>query len=247
MENISEKLKSLGIDGKEADIYLALLRLKKATIIQLAKNTSIKRTTVYHIIDDLIAKGLVFRYGKDGSKNYVAENPEVALKKMVENSQETVRDVLPDLKKIFGSALIHPEIRIFENENGIKKVLEDVLASQEKTCRYYVSDFNLEEFVGKSFVDQFVKKRIEAGIHSLSLRSFKYKPEREQETTHAKQHREVRFMPEGMEMKPYMCIYDNKVAVISSKEEKLGFIIHSKEFADAQKTIFDMLWNNLAI
>lgn len=44
-----------------------------------------------------------------------------------------------------------------------------------------------------------------------------------------------------------MAIYDNKVVVISTKEEKLGFIIESQEFAQAQKVIFDMLWDNVAI
>jgi len=247
MEIDKEKLKDLGIDGKEADVYLALLRMKKATIIQLAKKTGIKRTTVYHLIDALIEKNLIFAYEKDGSKDFVAENPELALRKMIEDKKEVVKSLVPDLRKIFGTSPIHPEIRLFENESGIKKVLEDVLSCQEKICRYYICDFNLEDFVGKSFVDQFVKKRIEKGIHSLSLRSFKYKPEREKETTHAKQHREVRFLPEGMKMKPYMCIYDNKVAVISSKEEKLGFIIEAKEFAEAQKNIFDTIWNTIAI
>jgi len=44
-----------------------------------------------------------------------------------------------------------------------------------------------------------------------------------------------------------MCIYDNKVVIISAKEERVGFIIESHEFAEAQKTIFDLIWNTAAI
>ena len=85
------------------------------------------------------------------------------------------------------------------------------------------------------------------GITSLSLRAFeKYHPKWEDEGTHAQQHRKVRFLPEQYFINPYMTIYDNKVVVLL-REEKMGFIIESKEFADAQKIIFDMLWNTVAI
>lgn len=100
---------------------------------------------------------------------------------------------------------------------------------------------------GADFIDDFVKRRIATGVKSLALRSFKYKPEREKETTHAQQKRKVKFIPDNIIIKPYICIYDDKVAMISTKEEKLGFIIESKEFADAQKAIFDMAWNTVAI
>lgn len=105
----------------------------------------------------------------------------------------------------------------------------------------------MEELLGESLVDAFVKKRINQGVKSLALRSFEYKPLREKTKSQREQLRDVKYMPEGLKVKPYICIYDNKVVMISSKEEKFGFIIESKEFAEAQKQIFDMIWNNLAL
>lgn len=247
MENLEQKLVPLGIDGKEAIVYISLLKLKKATVIQLAKNTEVKRTSVYHCLDDLISKGLALKTVKDGAKYYVAENPEIAIKNIIEEKKSNLELISSELKSVFGREYIHPEIRIYENISGIKKVFSDALTMREKVARYYVSSFNLEELLGKEFIDDFVKKRIQLGIKSLSLRSFAYKPEREQKATHAKQSREVRFVPENVIIKPYMCIYDNKVAVVSTEEEKIGFIIESKEFAEAQKATFDMIWNSVAI
>ena len=105
----------------------------------------------------------------------------------------------------------------------------------------------MEDLLGEDFLNDFIKKRVKAGIRSLSLRAFKYKPFREKGIIHQKLLREVRFIPENIEIKPYMCIYDNKVVIISAKEEKVGFIIESHEFAEAQKTIFDIIWNTMAI
>ncbi len=38
-------------------------------------------------------------------------------------------------------------------------------------------------------------------------------------------------------------VYDNKVAIISSRKENYGVIIESREFADLQSMLFEMLWN----
>ncbi len=247
MENIEKKLEILGITGKERDVYISLLKLKKATVIELFRESGIKRTTVYHCLDDIIEKGLAIKVIKDNKKLYIAEDPKESLKDFIENKKSVINSLIPDLHGIFGKEAYHPEIRIYRNIEGIKKVFEDILTSAEKISRYYISDFNLEELVGNEYVDDFVRRRINAGIKSKSLRSFTYKPEREKGETHAKQLREVKFLPENISIKPYICIYDNKVVVISTKEEKLGFIIESKEFANAQKAIFDIIWNTVAM
>ena len=247
MENIEDKLKDLGISRKEALIYIAVLKTKKATVAQIAGATEIKRTTVYHCLDSLIEKGLVSKTIKDSKKYYFAEDPKESLNNLLREQKDAIAGVLPELKNIFGQDSFQPEIRIYRYKSGLKKVFEDILTCQEKIDRYYISDFNVEDLLGEKFVDEFVKKRIKTGIKSLSLRSFKYKPRREKGIPHTKQLREARFMPEGIDIKPYICIYDNKVAVISSKEERLGFIIESKDFSDAQKAIFDIIWDSVAI
>lgn len=247
MENFEQNLKPLGIDGKDAEIYLALLRLKKATVIQLARITQIKRTTVYHCLDNLISKGVIRKSVENEKSYYIAEDPHACLDTLLEEKRRAIKRAIPELVGIFGTGLDYPDIKVYHNLSGAKKVLTDILTCKEKLCRYYLTGFSLEDYFGNEVVNEFVSKRINAGIHSKALRSFEYKPEREKESTHAKQLREVKFLPENVKMKTYICIYDNKVSGISSKEEKLGFIIESKEFADAQKAIFDMIWNTIAI
>jgi HTH-type transcriptional regulator, sugar sensing transcriptional regulator len=247
MEILEEKLKILELNEKEAKIYGAILRARRATVIELAKATGIKRTTVYHCLDALAEKGLINRIIKDNHKYYYAEDPEESLRGVMREREENIKKLIPDLKAIFGTELYQPEIRIYRHLGGIRKILEDIIDTKEPVARYYLSDYNLEDMAGADYVDSFVKRRIESGVKSLALRSFKYKPEREKGRTHAQQNREVRFVPENVIIKPYVCVYDDKVAMISTKEEKFGFIIQSHEFAEAQKAIFDMIWNSVAI
>lgn len=198
-------------------------------------------------MEELIDKELTAKITKDDKTYYFANDHKSSLNSLLIQQKEIIESVLHDLKNLLGKGAVIPEIKIYHNIAGLRSIFEDLLNSKEKIARYYVCDFNTDELLGIEFVDKFVKKRIEAGIKSLSLRSFKYKPEREKELTHAKQLREVKFLPEGVELAPYMCVYDNKVVIISSKKEMVGFIIESQEFAEAQKAIFDLIWNTVAI
>lgn len=247
MSSLENNLQELGISGKEAEVYMATLKLKKATVIQLAKATNVKRTTVYHCLDALIEKELIIKLIKDDKTFYVAEDPKASLSNLLQAKKNAIDSALPELKSIFGKEGIQPEIRVYRTLQGIRRLFEDALTNQEKKERYYLSDFDLEEFLGVEFANKFIQNRIKAGIKSLSLRSFKYKPEREKGIIHTKELREVKYIPEHINIKPYMCVYDNKVAFISPKEERLGFIVESREFAEMQKAIFDMIWNTIAI
>ena len=164
MEKITKNLEKLGLAGKEIDAYLALLKLKSASVIQLAKATNLKRTTVYHCLESLIGKNLVTTVVKNDKKLYVAEDPKEALGNLLKEKQDTVHEVVPELKNIFGIGLSQPEIKIYRNVAGLQKLFEDLLKSQEKVDRYYLSGTFLEELLGVEFVENFVKKRIKLGI-----------------------------------------------------------------------------------
>jgi sugar-specific transcriptional regulator TrmB len=242
MENIIKQLEKLGILGKEAEVYIELLKAKEATVIQISRNTEIKRTSVYYCLDALVKKGVIGMIERDSKKLYFAEDPKNSLGNLVKQQESTIRDLLPQIKDIYGKGSSLPAIKIYHNLAGIKNVFDDLLSCQEKVGRYYVSDFSVDEMLGEAYLKAFVKKRISLGIKSLSMRSGDYMPEREQDETSVKQLRETRVLPANLNSCPYMCIYDNKTVVISAKE-KMGFIIESQEFATAQKAIFDMIWN----
>ena len=59
MKNTQSSLEYAGMKPKEAKIYLALLELGEASVVQIAKSAGIKRTTVYNILPDFINRGIV--------------------------------------------------------------------------------------------------------------------------------------------------------------------------------------------
>ena len=56
---IIEQLNQLGLNGRQARVYLALLQLGSATAIEIAKYTKYKHPTVYDVLDLLKEKRLI--------------------------------------------------------------------------------------------------------------------------------------------------------------------------------------------
>ncbi|MEI7620937.1 MAG: helix-turn-helix domain-containing protein [Candidatus Moraniibacteriota bacterium] len=243
MEKIAEKLEKLGITGKEAEVYIELLKLREASVAQLAKNTSIKRTSVYYCLDALIKKEIVGQIDKNGKKFYFCEDPKQSLHNLVEQQKLAIEEMLPQIKDILGKGSFLPTIKIYYNINGLRSLFADVISCKEKVARYYMTDTSINDLLGVTFMRATIKKRVAEKIKALSLRTFEYNLDLTEELFYASKFlRETRFLPKDLKISPYMIIYDNKSIIIAPKE-KIGFIVESQEFADAQKAIFDIIWN----
>lgn len=83
---IKELLGKLGFSEKESQVYMALIKLEKATPAELAKLTKIGRPTVYNIVKSLLSKGVIAEDKADKVLNLVAL-PSEGLRASVERSK----------------------------------------------------------------------------------------------------------------------------------------------------------------
>ena len=65
----------IGFDDKEAKIYIALLELGEATVLEVGKRAGVKRPTAYLVLDTLHAKGAAFKTRASGRTRFIAEKP----------------------------------------------------------------------------------------------------------------------------------------------------------------------------
>ena len=65
---MSKKIKKgliiIGLTELEAEVYLKLLKLKKAKVTELAKATKVTRTQLYPLLEKLVKKGVVEKIDK---------------------------------------------------------------------------------------------------------------------------------------------------------------------------------------
>jgi len=87
---INTKLQQMGLTKREAEIYLALLQRKEFTAPELTKITTVTRTKVYEILQNLLRKGMCTESSRNGNKFYRCIEPKIALKNIVTNYEHSV-------------------------------------------------------------------------------------------------------------------------------------------------------------
>jgi sugar-specific transcriptional regulator TrmB len=226
-------LQSIGVDAKTEAVYRALLRLADATAFRIAKEADIKRTSIYYVLDNLAAMGLVSSYVSRGVTRYTAENP-AKLKSFFEQKMILAERILPELQKEIGVAGRKTTIRIFEGREAIRQMSEEALEAKDKKILSVGSSRKLIAFLGGKY--GFGARRRKRGIFSRSLRF-----DGDEKTTGARLH-DVRILPDGFVFPIFMMIFDKQVAVILFEEGGIGLLVSSDGFADAMRLLFEVVW-----
>ena len=71
----SHLLSILGFDGNQEKVYRSLLVLGDAPATRVARHIGMKRTSVYYVLEELLAMGIVSKYKERGVTRYFAEHP----------------------------------------------------------------------------------------------------------------------------------------------------------------------------
>ena len=74
--SLEQDLLEIGLDEKEAKTYLSALELGPTNIQDLTSKSSLKRSTIYEMIKNLQAKGLISETKKGKRRLFVASEPE---------------------------------------------------------------------------------------------------------------------------------------------------------------------------
>lgn len=239
-----KQLLEIGFAEKEASVYLALLEAGQSTVSYIARKAGINRTTGYDILEMLSGKGLVSVIGQGNIRQYAAEDPRKIIQysenrlRQAQTELEASKKLLPELKSIFNKTE-KPKVKFYEGLNGIREVYEDTLTANKKLVGYACAETLLEAM--PDFPEDYIKRRVAKGIHARGV--LPDTPAMRKFTNRDKEQlRESRLVPaDKLNLDIEINIYDNKVMMVSFKEE-LGIIIESQKIADAQKQIFELAW-----
>jgi HTH-type transcriptional regulator, sugar sensing transcriptional regulator len=241
---LHEYLEQLGLNEKEAKVYLANLELGPSPITAIADRAQIKRTTVYEIIKSLKAQKLVSMGVRGKKKLFVATEPG-QIKKLLEKKTALLDEILPELKALSKTAKNRPTIQIFEGTEGLFSIYEDVI-NDKKDMSSFVAFSEAKEDFAQYFDEVFIPARKKHNIFARVI-SPNTKTSLNRKKTDSKALREIKTIDK--KIYPFsieVAIYGDKTAFISFKENELfGVIIQSKEITKTMKFLFEFFWNNV--
>ena len=241
---LEKELQKIGLNEKEAKVYLASLEMGETSIQRISKKSGIKRTTVYDILESLKEKGLISVIKKNKKHFFYAENPS-SLANDLEEKRLVLKTILPELLAFDNLIDKKPKTRYFEGPEGIKEVYLDTLNYPEQEMLCWVAEEAFYDFDRDFLENYYHPRRIKNKIWTREIAS-------DDPATRAYQAQDVSNLRKTklLPSKPFpldvgISIYgDNKVGIVSFKEE-LGLIIESDKIHNTLKSMFEFFWEKL--
>ncbi len=235
-----EKLKQIGLNEKECEIYLALLELEDALVSEIAKKTKINRSLLYTILNNLSEKGLVTYILKNNVRYYRAVEPHKILN-LLSEKEKAFHSILPELIDLYKPRKQKPIVEILEGKEGLKTILNDVLRQKKEWCAYDVPGKG-PEILGFA-VHAFERDRQRAKIPlNVIFVNTKQGHKRGKQFSKMK-YTKIKYMPESYESPASNWLYGDRIVIIFwYKEFPFAVRIIDKNLAESYRNHFKALW-----
>lgn len=243
-----ELLFFLGLSEVEIKLYIAALKLEKSNVQQLAEIADLKRASLYPHLNSLKEKKFI-KQQKKLKKSYItAIEPEKILdmyrkkQKEIAETKKELSNAISEIKKLQPKKkTIDKPVIWFHEKEGIKKIYEISLNTKDTILAWSPAESITQSM--KEYNTEYVNKRVSKKIKIRSILrdtkiglSFKEKHNEQLRTAMYLPHKKYRFTNQ-------IKIFDNKVAIMNMKSNKIGIIIENQEFADTMRAIHSICWD----
>lgn len=247
---IEQILGELGLIDKEPDVFLALLKtsgIQPASIV--ANKANLNRTTVYKTLIKLAKMGLVTKTMQHGITAFFIEDPEKLLENLVEKKRKKVDQlndhvlsILPEIKSLKRQELSMPKMRVYDGFAGVIRAFEDTVL-EENTIYCFENISKMAPQIKKYMETTFISRRMEMGNFAYVL-SPKTEAGVKARKDDKKYLREARFAPKNnILLETGLNVYGDKISFFSyDPDDMFGVILESKAFANSLREIFKFCW-----
>lgn len=246
MKNIPFIIKTLtdiGFSENEAQVYIAVLSLGETTVLQIARITEIKRTTVYHILESLQQKNLIMIQIKGFKKFFVAENPE-HLSDIIHTRTKIFQQVLPELTAAYRTKNKKGSIREHIGLQSVKKIYEDLLKELNPHDNYYILSNQQEWYsLDKDFFQKFIEKRAKLSIN-IKLLLINSPAAQEAYKFQKNYNQTVKILPKETNLSTNLVITPNKVIIHKLNNPISALVITDPAIIQMHKESFEIMWKN---
>jgi sugar-specific transcriptional regulator TrmB len=253
MSDINRLLQEFGLPEVATRIYISLISGQPQTILEMAAELKIPRTSVYDNVQKLQEKGLVEKIVTFKSQK-IAAQPIEYLQTAIEVQRaklDRLGEKLGEIKEILAHKQVNvPEtqVRYYKGAEGIRQIMWNVLKADKQTVGY--SEFGRMEVIGREFTERWSdefreRKLVDRVITNPTIPVKKYiKNVVLGGVKHQLDIENIRFFPqEKLYITGDTTIYNNIYAVCYWRQgEVVGVELENPEFVKTQKTMFELLW-----
>jgi HTH-type transcriptional regulator, sugar sensing transcriptional regulator len=235
MSKETDVLTAIGLEEREARIYIALLRLGVSTATKLSEDVNIDRTTIYDILNRLINKGIVSYVINDNIRCFSAISPQQLLKEL-QDKEEELKDIVPRLAAISKKEKEKTTVEVFKGKGGITTIFKMILR-ERKNYVFIGAGQQISEAVPIPLY-KFLKE-----AHKLKLSGKLLLEEGfgESELDIVGKRETYKIISKDFTSTSTF-VWGGKTAFLVFSEPYYTILIESKEISDRHRLYFDYLW-----
>ena len=224
-EKIKEFLKSVGLKKNETEVYLALLRKEKSSVLDISKITKIHRSNIYDALTNLINEGLVYEVDTDKRKLFYAR-PLKSLFGYLKHKEIELKEIIDNFDIV---NFTERKVGISKGKFALKQALMDLLDSGEPIIVYGIPKFAIET-IGP-ILKEFHKERIKRKI--LMRHIYNQNAQERIKQLNKMKYTEAKHLSEKYDSlvstniagdKIILIIWDKEISIIEITEEKIAHV-----------------------
>jgi sugar-specific transcriptional regulator TrmB len=245
-----ELLQKIGLEDKEIAIYTACLEHNLNTPTDIARQTGIKRTTVYFYLGKLLNKGLIAQKVKKAKKYIVCPPPKTAIRNYLKNQKEQIfagEKLLESLPtdKINILTSLPTQVFYYEGKEGVRTLINNILAEKENIYWFGSMENILSVVDEEQLYHLFTLKRMVQNTSSYALTDrhiLKYKRFSEQ----LGNFRFFKFLDKNFDIPALLVLFGNTISLVSINGGNVKtIIIKDRVIHEMVKFLFLSYWDCL--
>jgi len=235
-------LQHLGLNEKQAKVYLAVLQMGKGSVPAISVKAGTKRPTTYLLLEELRMKGLVMLLSRKAKVLYTANSPEQLLEEQREK-QQLIKANMPELMAMFNTKKEKPKVTYYQGGESVVKLYDEIFKEKE------IDIFASLGAIPKELLAKAEKHFADIAKNQTSVRELLQSDQSSVEYLNENKRQQgihqIKFAPKECLFPTDNIIFGNKLAIFSFKDEPMAVVIESSDVAQTYKSMFEIVWSSI--
>lgn len=243
-ESLQKILTQAGLTQNESLVYLALLELGPTTVLKLARQSGVKRTTIYHVVEGLKTKGLVGIEERGFKQFLIPENP-ARLKTILDEQKKALQSSFPELEALYTLKGNDSVVRYYSGVQAMRSVYDELLLDLRANDDYFVfGDPKRWDIFDKTYFKTFIERRLKINLNAKVILVASETAEAYKKTER-NYREEVRILPTNTTLDANMTITPRKIVIHPLTHPITTIVIETGAFVRLQHDLFKIVWQSL--
>lgn len=241
-----KKLEEIGLNEKEAKVYIAALELGQGSAADIAKKAGVNRATTYFTLENLMKIGLVSASNEEKKQMFVPEDPAqleniiTKQQQALEAKKQSLKVLVEELNSINSASIKKPIVKYYLGKEGVMRMAKSSFDFTKNETMYLAfSKDNLHLLLTEEENNKLINKRAK---DNTKLQAIYNADNYTIEST--KDNRRIKVDKEKYPLPGDVAVYRDRVRLTSYKD-RIGIIIENEDIAETIRSIFKLAFKDL--